>query len=247
MTSYETLAPVYDALTADVDHKAFAAFYERAFALAKVPVHTVLDLACGTGKVTKLLADRGYEMIGADASPEMLAIAMEKCADCGIRPLFLNQTMQELDLYGTVEACVCALDGFNYVPPEDMPEVLHRLRLFIQPGGILVFDINSAYKLKMLDGGVFVDETDTAYSVMRTEFDEEENALFYGLDLFTKRERHWVRSAEEHLEYLYTVTQLRTLLKSAGFTDIRTYSGTDFGPVRKNDQRLFFTALRKAR
>ena len=112
MSSYESLALRYDALTADVDHEAWADYLEKHFSRSPIPIHTVLDLACGTGAMTCLLAQRGYEMIGVDLSAEMLSVAAEKAqALTGvIPPLFLQQPMEELDLYGTVEAAVCCLD-----------------------------------------------------------------------------------------------------------------------------------------
>ena len=133
--SYGPLAAWYDALTRDVDYAAFADFYERQFQSAGGEMRTLLDLCCGTGTLTCLLAERGYEMIAADASPDMLMQAREKAAslpeDC-VPPLLLCQSAEELDLYGTVDAAVCSLDGFDYLAPESLPEVLHRLHLFIR-------------------------------------------------------------------------------------------------------------------
>ena len=113
MSSYESLALRYDALTADVDHEAWADYLEKHFSRSPIPIHTVLDLACGTGAMTCLLAQRGYEMIGVDASPDMLMQAMQNTMDCDPRPLFLNQRMEALDLYGTVDVCLCCLDSVN--------------------------------------------------------------------------------------------------------------------------------------
>ena len=116
MNSYEALALSYDELTQDVRYEARADFVEKLFARAKIPVHTVLDLACGTGTMTGILTGRGYELIGVDSSEEMLMAAREKAqALKGIPPLFLHQSMPELDLYGTVDAAVCMLDSINYL------------------------------------------------------------------------------------------------------------------------------------
>ena len=105
--TYDALAGCYDAMTQDVNYPAWADFLEKLFARQPRPVHTVLDLACGTGTMSFLLARRGYEMIGVDFSPEMLAVAAEKTLeDVGEPPIFLCQAMEDLDLYGTVDACV---------------------------------------------------------------------------------------------------------------------------------------------
>ena len=149
MSSYEGLAASYDALTTDVGYEKRADFLEKLFRRSRIPVHTVLDLACGTGTMTWLLTDRGYELIGVDGSEEMLAAAMEKSGQVeGIPPIFLHQSMPQLDLYGTVDAAICCLDSLNYLTrPADVQRTFRRLHLFIAPGGLLVFDINTVAKL----------------------------------------------------------------------------------------------------
>ena len=136
MSSYESLALRYDALTADVDHEAWADYLEKHFSRSPIPIHTVLDLACGTGAMTCLLAQRGYEMIGVDLSAEMLSVATEKAQDLTgvIPPMFLQQPMEELDLYGTIDACVCCLDSINYVTrPKALLRAFQRVHLFLEP------------------------------------------------------------------------------------------------------------------
>ena len=116
MESYSALAASYDELTQDVGYEKRAAFVEKLFLRSHIPVHTVLDLACGTGTMTALLTERGYELIGVDGSEDMLLEAREKAqALTGVPPLFLHQSMPELDLYGTVEAAICCLDSLNYL------------------------------------------------------------------------------------------------------------------------------------
>ena len=143
MSSYEALAGTYDALTGDVGYEKRADYLEKLFKKSRIPVHTVLDLACGTGTMTWILTGRGYELIGVDGSEEMLAAAMSKsgCVE-GIAPVFLHQSMPKLDLYGTVDAAICCLDSLNYLTnPKDVQRTFDRLRLFIAPGGVLIFDI----------------------------------------------------------------------------------------------------------
>ena len=175
MISYGPLARFYDGLTGDVPYKAFAAYYRSLFASYGGEFHLLLDLCCGTGTLTVLLAKDGYEMIGADSSPDMLSVAREKAEETGVNVLFLCQSAEELDLYGTVDAAVSSLDSFNYLEPESLPEVLHRLYLFIRPGGLLIFDIRSKEWLKQLDGSTFVDEDDDVLCLWRADYDEEED------------------------------------------------------------------------
>ena len=116
MSAYEPLAAAYDGLTKDVEYEKRADYLEKLFARSRIPVRTVLDLACGTGTMTWLLTGRGYEMIGADMSEEMLAAAMMKSGTVeGVQPIFLHQSMPQLDLYGTVDAAICCLDSLNSV------------------------------------------------------------------------------------------------------------------------------------
>ena len=240
MNAYDSLAPWYDRLTGDVPYQAFADFYETILHREGQDRLTLLDLCCGTGTLTLALARRGHELIGVDCSPEMLAVALDKTAgeDGIIRPVFLCQEAAELDLYGTVQGAYCCLDGMNYLPPEDLPELFRRLHLFIEPGGRFAFDFHAPEHLRALDGEVFVDESDDALCLWRGEFDEAENALFYGMDIFTREGALWRRSEEEHTEYAHSPETLRTLLERAGFREIRLI--TD-GPMH-GQGRLFIVA-----
>lgn len=247
MNAYESLAGVYDALTEDVGYERRADYLEKLLKRSRIPVHTVLDLACGTGAMTALLTERGYELIGVDASPEMLSRAREKAENLsGEPPVFLNQAMPELDLYGTVDAAVCCLDSLNYLTsPRDVQRTFQRLHLFISPGGVLLFDINSVEKLASLDGQVFLDEREDIYCVWRTEYEKRSRLCTYWMDIFTRRpDGGWNRSEEEHRQRGYTVDELRTWLMDAGFTRIRTFGDCRMAAPRENEQRIYFAAVR---
>ena len=110
-----------------------------------------------------------------------------------VKPMFLCQEASELDLFGTVEGAYCSLDGMNYLPPEELPEVFSRLHLFIEPGGKFIFDFHSPERLRSLDGGTFVDEDEDMLCLWRAEFDEEEQALVYGMDIFRRKGKLWER------------------------------------------------------
>ena len=221
MSCYDALAPWYDSLTGDVPYKAIAELYEQEFKADGGEFRLLLDLCCGTGTMTWELAGRGYEMIAADRSVDMLMQAQSKQAKCAVQPLFLCQAAEELDLYGTVDAAVCCLDGFNYIPADVLPEVFRRLHLFIRPDGLLIFDIRTPDFLRGLNGQVFVDEKEDVLCLWRADFDEDLGALVYGMDLFTRRGRLWERSGEEHIEYAHTPQALKVLLEAAGFEAVR--------------------------
>lgn len=215
---YETLAGAYDGLTTDVDYAAVLQFFETVLQRAGHSPKTVLDLACGTGSMSVLLAERGYRVIGADISEEMLTAAAQKAAAMAENPpFFICQPMQRLTLPEPVEAIVCLLDSLNYLTePEDCRKTFHRVWRALRPGGMFFFDINTPQKLRGLDGQVFLDENNESYCVWRAEFDEEENCCYYGIDLFRRRGALWARSFEQHCEYAYDPDTLEQWLREAG-------------------------------
>ena len=168
----------------------------------------------------------------------MLSEAQEKCweREFDVRPMFLHQSMTELDLYGTVNAAVSSLDSLNYVAPEDISEVFRRLRLFIEPGGALVFDVNRPEWLKSLDGQVFVDETDDVFCVWRADFSNDK--LTYGMDIFSRAGSTWSRRQEEHIEYAHSIDFLKEKLRDNGFGEIKTRT------LAGSENRVFISARR---
>ena len=247
MSSYEALAGHYDELTEDVAYTRRADFVEKLMGRSRVPVKTVLDLACGTGTMTAIFTRRGYELVSVDASADMLAVAREKTAGIpGEPPVFLQQDMPRLDLYGTVEAAICCLDSLNYLTrPSDLRRTLGRLRLFIQPGGVLIFDVNTLYKLQNLDGQVFLDEREDVYCVWRTEYNRRSRVCTYYMDLFSQEKGElWRRDFEYHRQRAYSVEELEGYLREAGFTRIRTFGDCRMRPPRENEERIYFCANR---
>lgn len=241
MSSYNALAPWYDALTGDIPYDKFIEFYEAEFARDGGEFRLLLDLCCGTGTLTWLMAEKGYEMIAVDQSVEMLMEAQSKDSDAEIRPLFLCQSAEELDLYGTVDAAVCSLDGTNYIPPEALAECYRKLNLFIRPGGLFIFDIRTPEILRSLDGNVFVDEKEDLLCLWRADFDEQLPAIVYGMDIFSRRGRHWQRESEEHIEYAYEPAEIKRMLEDSGFEDVTFRPDCPQGDMG----RLFITARRK--
>ena len=248
MESYEFLAGCYDELTTDVRYSRWADYIEKHFARSALPIHTVLDLACGTGSLTAELMGRGYEMVCADRSAEMLSVAAEKCRDlAGEPPVFLCQSMEKLDLYGTVDACVCCLDSVNYVTsPRKLKKAFQRVHLFLMPGGLFLFDINTPDKLRGLDGGMFIDETDDAYCVWRAEYAPRRRICTYGMDIFRLEEDgRWSRGEEVHEEYAYEPDELEEYLREAGFTRIRRHGCLKMRAPVPGEERIFFTAVKQ--
>ena len=157
--------------------------------------------------------------------------------------------MEKLDLYGTIDACVCCLDSVNYVTdPKKLARAFQRVHLFLMPGGLFLFDVNTPEKLAGLDGQVFLDETEDAYCVWRAEFSKRSRMCSYFMDIFRldRETGQWDRGEELHRERAYTIAQLTAMLEEAGFQDIRTYGELTMRPPKPGEQRVFFTARKEA-
>ena len=243
MDAYTALATSYDRLTNDVDYEATVDFYLEILKREGIQPRTVVDLACGTGSVTEILARRGYRVTGIDMSEEMLTIASMKTQDLDPMPQFSRQYLQKMRLPRGVDMAVCALDSLDYIlDPADCKEAIRRTYKALNPGGIFIFDVNTPEKLRAMDGQVFLDEDDDVYCVWRGEFDEESNICSYGMDLFQRDGEVWYRSFEEHREYAYSQAQLVGYLKDAGFTNVEVYADRLFEEPREGEQRIYLKA-----
>ena len=246
MSCYEALAGSYDALTEDVGYGKRLDFIEKLLCRSRIPVKLVLDLACGTGTMSWLLTQRGYEVIGVDGSEDMLAAAISKGGETqGVPPVFLHQSMPRLDLYGTVDAAICCLDSLNYLTsPSDVQRTFQRLHLFIAPGGELIFDVNTLDKFQSLDGQVFLDETEESYCVWRTEF--RRSICSYWVDLFRKgTDGRYRRDTELHRQRYYAPEELAGWLREAGFGNIRVYGDCRLRRPKDGEQRIYFCCTRE--
>jgi ubiquinone/menaquinone biosynthesis C-methylase UbiE len=248
VNAYHALADSYDRLTADVDYRRTVEFYKQLWTLAGCRPRTAVDLACGTGSVTCLLAQEGLRITGVDLSEEMLTVAQQKAQSLSQPPLFVCQNLRELQLPRGVDLAVCALDSLDYIlDPEDCAQAIRRVYRVLNPGGIFIFDVNTPEKLRAMDGQVFLDEDEDVFCVWRGEFDENTNICSYGMDLFQRRADLWQRSFEEHQEYAYSQAQLTGYLKDAGFMDIRVYGDCRMEAPAPGEQRIYFSARKGKR
>ena len=245
MNSYQTLSAYYDRFTDDVGYAQWAEFFVELFAREGIEPQLILDLACGTGSLTRLLAQRGYDMIGVDASPEMLMQAMQNTYDCEPRPLFLNQRMEQLDLYGTVDVCLCCLDSVNYVTePSVLQQAFERVHLCLEPKtGLFVFDINTPEKFARIDGNSYVREDEDVFCVWQAAV--EDGLCAYQFDIFERDGDVWRRAQETHEERVYTIEELTVMLEKAGFSEIKTYGDQSFSPVQGGEDRVYITARKR--
>lgn len=243
---YDVLAGFYDRFQ-DVDYDAFADYYEAVFRRFGLSPKLVLDLGCGTGNITLPLARRGYEMIALDASEEMLRFAMEKAKAEGQDVLFLHQDMTAFELYGTVDAMVCALDGVNYLTGDgDVAAMLKLLHYYLNPGGILIFDINTPYKFReILDGNTFIYDEEDAYCVWENELDENTGICYFDLTFFLiNTDGTYTRRAEYQEERLYSVEELTETIRGCGLECLGVFDNLTFEAPKADSERLFFIIRR---
>ncbi|MBQ8797446.1 MAG: methyltransferase domain-containing protein [Oscillospiraceae bacterium] len=247
MNAYHALADSYDRLTNDVDYSEVVDFYFQILAAEGLEPRTAADLACGTGSVSLLLAQKGIQVTAVDMSEEMLCVAAQKAQELASAPRFVCQRLEKLHLPRGVDLAVCTLDSIDYITnPENCREAMKRIYKALNPGGCFIFDVNTPEKLRAMDGQVFLDEDDDVYCIWRGSFDEETNICSYGMDLFQRRGNVWQRSFEEHCEYAYSSRQLVSYLKEAGFTDIAVYGDRRMSAPEPGEQRIYLKA-RKGR
>lgn len=248
MNQYTVLAAFYDKLNADLDYTAIRDFIKSVFKEQNVPENaSLLDLACGTGKLTNLFADEGYDMIGADLSPEMLSEAQNASMEAGVYPLYLCQDMRELDLYGTVDAAFCCLDSLNYLPEEgDLAKVFARLRHFIVPGGIFIFDVNTAYRFRIVYGNnTYVYDEDDVYCVWQNFFDEAKNTCDFDLTFFVKDKKNAYRRMEEcQRERYFSPEVIEEAFSKNGFSLVAAYGSLNKTAPTSTDEKCYYVVRR---
>ncbi len=242
MNSYSDFAYIYDSLMRrDVNYEKWADYIENIFALYGAEPELICDLACGTGGITIPLARRGYNMTGVDVSEDMLNIARDKSE--GLDILYLNQSMPSLDLYGTMGAFTCMIDGINYIIA---PRLLERLfmrikRCFLDRDGLFIFDISTRHKLKNVIGdNTFVYCEKDIFYTWQNRYIENKNLSDMFLTFFVRDGAVYRRFEERHLQRAYTETELRLLLKRAGFERVDAYGELSFDKPAKDCERMVF-------
>ena len=204
----------------------------------------VVDLGCGTGTMTRLLRQKGYDMIGVDASAEMLEIARNH-PDEGI--LYLQQDMREFELYGTVAAVVCVCDSLNYLlEEEDLAEVFSLVHNYLDQNGVFIFDMNTIHKYRDLIGDATICENREEGSfIWENYFDEESSINEYALTLFVKQENGlFARFEEFHYQRAYELQRVAALLEQAGLTLKAVCAEGTTDPADENCERAYFVAVR---
>lgn len=243
MGGYGDFAFYYDALTDNVGYDKRCDYIYSLLSENGINKGILLDLACGTGSLSVLLAKKGFEVVGVDASEDMLSIAQSKLYETGTDAIFLCQKMQELDLFGTIDAAVCTLDSINHLTEvNDVKEALKRVALFMNDGGIFVFDVNTVYKHKeVLGNNTFVYDMEDVFCVWQNSFDEANCTTDVSLDIFEKDEdESYIRTTEEFSERGYELEDISAWLFEVRFEVIGIYDEMTKNPVNEKTQRAVF-------
>ena len=242
MDADTSFAQVYDLFMDNVPYEQWGEYLDNLFKEYGIEDGLLLDLGCGTGKLTRFLADRGYDMIGVDYSYEMLDIAKEQ-SDESI--LYLLQDMREFELYGTVRGIYSACDSLNYVLEEDeLREVFALANNYLDPGGIFVFDLNTPYKYKeLLAENTFAENREEGSFIWENYFDEEEEINEYDLTLYIKEEDgRFQRFEETHFQKCYDLETIKRLLTEAGMEFIDVYDAYTKKPVSEESEKILIVA-----
>ena len=243
MEAYTGFAQVYDMFMDNVPYTQWCGYicdYLKQNGITEGPV---LDLGCGTGELTRLMAGEGYDMIAVDSSVDMLDIASQNQTEESI--LYICQTMQNLELDGCVRAVYSACDCINYIlEEEELLETFQRVYRYLEQGGVFLFDMNTDYKYRELLGeNTFAESREEGSFIWENYYDEQSAVNEYDLTLFIPEKGELFRRyTEVHYQKNYGRQQIEQLLKTAGFVDIAFYDDYTHDPVRPDSERCTVTA-----
>ena len=243
MSGYLDLSKFYDKLNAGIDYSVWADGIEATFErfLPEKP-EIVLDLACGTGKMTAELARRGYDMIGVDLSAEMLSVAARDRSAKNI--LWLMQDMRSFELYGSVGAVVCCLDAVNcLLTTDDLKKCFSTVHNYLDPNGLFIFDVNSPYKFEnVFADNAYILEEDGVFCGWRNFYNKKTRVCDFYLTFFEKKGEKYERYDENQREKCYSEKQLESALKACGFCVCGFFGSPDLAPVADDTERIFVVA-----
>ena len=245
--SYDVFSGFYDRLTDNVEYEKRADYFCRLLSMCDVNSGILLDLGCGTGSMSVKMAEKGFDVIGVDISIGMLGAAQQKMYESGKQILFLNQPMQDIDLYGTVDCAICVLDGINHLNNSDeVRRTFEKVSLFMNKGGAFAFDVNTIYKHKnVLADNAFIYDFDDLYCAWQNSYNEDDNSVDITLDFFEEEDGIYYRSGENFSEQAYELEEISAWLEDAGFEIIGIYDDLTTNSVKPDSERAVFLAKKK--
>lgn len=242
--AYESFGRFFDGLMENAQYEKRAEYYHKLLVDNEIESGILLDLGCGTGTMCLEMANRGYEVIGIDSSVTMLVQATEKTAGKDI--LLLNQDMTELDLYGTVDCAICTLDGINHLPDkESVQRTFDRVSLFMNPGGIFAFDVNTVYKHReVLGDNCFVLENENVFCTWQNSLNED-NSIEITLDFFEEEEGIYYRETESFTERAYEIGELTQMLEKSGFEILSIFEDMTTIPLSPKSEKAIMICKKR--
>lgn len=242
MSDYSSFAAVYDSLMQNADYKDRAEFLLKLFEEYDRRPKLLLDLACGTGGFSNEFSKKGIEVIGVDASEEMLSVAQNKSAGAGLDVFYICQRAEELDLYGTVDGAICCLDSLNHITDYTaFCKAIERVALFLEEERLFIFDVNTVYKHKtVLADNTFIIEQDGIYCVWQNSTDKETAVTDIALDFFVGEGELYRRTCEDFSERAYTEKEIEDALKQAGLKTLAVFDGETGGSVSESSERAVY-------
>lgn len=250
MDAYTSFAAVYDLFMDNIPYEEWSRYLISLLRERGVNDGLVLDLGCGTGSLTELLAASGYDMIGVDNAEDMLEIAMEKKLESGRDILYLLQDMREFELYGTVAAVVSICDSMNYILEyEDLVQVFSLVNNYLDPNGVFIFDLNTEYKYRNILGeSTIAENREESSFIWDNYFDEESRINEYDLTLFIQEagktgEAPLYRKYEEtHYQRAYSMEEVKQALEEAGMVFEACYDAFTKDAPRPDSDRIYIVA-----
>lgn len=244
---YGQIAPIYDILMSDVDYKSWAEYILKLLGRAGAkPGQSLLDLACGTGAMTLLLARAGYRVTGMDLSPEMLKVARQKSMDQGLELEFFSGDLRTFRTESNYNVITCFFDSINYLlTPEDVAACFATVHRALEPGGVFVFDVNTIHALSQFWGNNTEMRDDKGViSVWNNRYLPASNSSELTLTAFVPRGGLYEKLAEQHTERAYPLEDLKQALGKSGFAGIECFKQNSFDPPAENTTRVTFLAIK---
>lgn len=241
MSEYEKFAEVYDLFMDEIPYQKWARYLTSCLKEEGIDSGLLLELGCGTGTMTELLSDAGYDMTGVDASAEMLQKALEKRDKSNKDILYLCQDMREFELYGTMRAILSVCDTMNYLlEPDDFLTTLKLVNNYLDPNGIFIFDLKTEHYYKEVLGErtEAVNEEEASY-IWENFYDEETKINEYMLTLFEREESGlFSRSEEYHEQRAYSIEEIKALSEEAGMIFVGAYKECTKTPADGTEDRI---------
>lgn len=251
MEAYTSFAAVYDTFMDNIPYEEWGTYLKELLKEYEIEDGLVLDLGCGTGTMTEILAEAGYDMIGVDNAEDMLEIAMEKKVESGHDILYLLQDMREFELYGTVKAVVSICDSVNYITEEeDLLEVFRLVNNYLDPKGMFIFDFNTEYKYREILGDCTIAENRDACSfIWDNYYYEEEQINEYELSLFIQEEDSdlYRKYEETHFQKAYTYETMRRLIEESGLEFVTAYDAFTHDAPTEKSERIYMIARERGK